>query len=153
MDSSSHADPPPLCPSLSPYKTVPRLTWWGTGSLDSGLRPSSGVVAMAAAAAMAEEAASGSTGSSRLCSCFTMTEHNLCPSTQAPCSTSGERGRTQAQGAPGAQGSAPLLSAGSQKTWGHLLHSAANRLGLDNRPEALLTGCVTLGKLSNLSEP
>lgn len=55
---------------------------------------------MAAAAAMAEEAASGSTGSSGLCSRFTMTEHSLCPSTHAPWSTSREGGGTQAQGAP-----------------------------------------------------
>lgn len=38
-----------------------------------------------------------------------------------------------------------------QKRWGHLLHSAVYRVGLDNRP--LLTGCVTLGKLLNVSEP
>ena len=93
-----------------PLLTVPRLTWWGMGSLVRGLRPSSGVVAMAAAAAMAEEAARGSTGSSGLCSCFTMTEHSLCPSTHAPCSTSREGGRTQAQGTPRAEGSAPLLA-------------------------------------------
>lgn len=86
-----------------PLQTVPRLTWWGTtGSLDRGLRPSNGVVAMAAAAAMAEEAARGSTGSSGLCSCFTMTEHSLCPNTHAPCSTSG--GREQDPGSGDSQG-------------------------------------------------
>ena len=37
--------------------------------------------------------------------------------------------------------------------WGHLLHSAAYRVRLDNRPGLLLTGCVTLGKLLNISEP
>lgn len=58
------------------------------GSLEMGLRPSSGGVAMAAAAAMAEEAARGSTGSSGLCSCFTIMEHSLCPSAHAPRSTS-----------------------------------------------------------------
>ncbi|KAL0628651.1 Protein PPP5D1 [Plecturocebus cupreus] len=59
-----------------PLHTNPMLTWWGMGSLDRGLRPSSGVVAMVAAAAMAEGAARGSTGSSGLCSCFTMMEHS-----------------------------------------------------------------------------
>lgn len=59
------------------------------GSRGMGLRPSSGGVAMAAAAAMAEEAARGSTGSSGLCSCFTMMEHSLFPRAHAPCSTSG----------------------------------------------------------------
>lgn len=49
---------------------------------------------------MAEEAARGSTGSSGLCSCFTMTEHSLCPSTHASCSTSGEGGRTRLRGLP-----------------------------------------------------
>lgn len=58
------------------------------GSLDRGLRPSRGVVMVAAAAAMADEAASGSTGSSGLCSCFTMMEQSLCPSAHAPCSAS-----------------------------------------------------------------
>lgn len=77
------------------------------GSLEMGLRPSSGEVAMAAAAAaMAEEAARGSTGSSGLCSCFTIMEHSLFPSAHAPCSTSGvgdEVGKTQVQGAPRAE--------------------------------------------------
>lgn len=75
------------------------------GSLEMGLRPSSGEVATAAAA-MAEEAARGSTGSSGLCSCFTITEHSLCPSAHAPHSTSageGEVGRDSASGAPGAE--------------------------------------------------
>lgn len=172
-----------------PLQTVPRLTWWGaTGSLDRGLRPSNGVVAMAAAAAMAEEAARGSTGSSGLCSCFTMTEHSLCPNTHAPCSTS--EGREQDPGSGDSQGrglSAPptcweLLwtalkrdargyqEAGrtgqrgvlvrweaevgrGQKRWGQHLHSAAYSMGLDDRPRPFLTGCVTLGKLPNLSEP
>lgn len=58
------------------------------GSLEMGLRPSSGGVAMVAAA-MAEEAARGSTGSSGLCSCFTIMEHSLFPSAHAPCSISG----------------------------------------------------------------
>lgn len=101
-----------------PPRPPPPLTWWGTGSLDRGLRPSSGVLAMAAAAAaMAEEAARGSTGRSGLCSCFTMTEHSLCPSTQAPCSMSAGRGRTQAQRTPRAEGSAPSYPLGAVLDW------------------------------------
>lgn len=84
-----------------------------------GLRPSSGVVAMAAAA-IAEEVARGSTGSSGLCSCFTMTEHSLCPSTHAPCSTSREGGRAQAQGTPRAEGSAPSWPLAGQGCGGML---------------------------------
>lgn len=81
------------------------------GSLDKGLRPSSGVVAMAAAAAMAEGAARGSTGSSGLCSCFTMMEHSLCPSAHAPCSAS--RGRGKAQGTLGQRSQPPACALGA----------------------------------------
>lgn len=133
-----------------------------------------------AAVAIAEEAARGSTGSSGLCSCFTMTEHSLCPSTHAPCSTSREGGRAQAQGTPRAEGSAPSWPLAGQghggmlgytgrqagkgmgggrlgadwagpRTDGGIFFIQQFRVGLDNRP--LPPGCVTLGKLLNLSEP
>lgn len=174
-------------PSPQPLQTVPRLTWWGTGSLDRGLRPSSGVVAMAAAAAMAEEAASGSMGSSGLCSCFTMTEHSLCPSTHAPCSMSGGRGQDPGSGDFQSRGLSPapipweLLCTGLRRdagvywevgrkgqgvggclrggrvegAWAGVGASSSyssSQSGLTQQTWTLLTGCVTLGKLLNLSE-
>lgn len=39
-----------------------------------------------------------------------------------------------------------------QRKWGHLLHLAAYRMGLDIRPGPLLTDRMTVDKLLNLSE-
>lgn len=105
--------------TLLPPHDIPRLTWGGMGSLDSGLRPSSGVVAMAAAAAaaaMAEEAARASMGGSGLCSCFTMMEHSLCPSAHAPWSTSGgwgEEGQDSGSGYSQGRGLSPTSALGA----------------------------------------